>query len=127
MQCRDDLRGVLEGPDLIERDVPWRPDGPACERHPAWSHDLRSATRIRALQPGQKFAWVSNRRGQTDPLDRSPGEPLQPFEYGEQVPAAIVAREGMHFVDDDGAHVPEVLPRGHLRRHQHRFERLRRR
>ena len=38
------------------------------------------------------------------------GEPGEPFQDGEQVPAAVVAGEGVHLVDDDGPQVGEEPP-----------------
>jgi len=38
------------------------------------------------------------------------------------VPAAVVAGEGVHLIDDDCVQVGEQLPRCGQRRHEHRFE-----
>ena len=50
----------------------------------------------------------------------------QPFEHGEQVPAAVVAGEGVDLVDDDGAQAGEERPVVDVGADQHRLERLRR-
>ena len=78
------------------------------------------------LQPGQQLVRVADGRGQPDPLQRAPAEPGEPFEDGEQVPAAVVAGEGVDLVDHHGAQIAEELPVLDLRADEHRLERLRR-
>ena len=59
----------------------------------------------RALQPGQQLVGVADRGRQADPLERPAGNAAQPLQHGQQVPAAVVAGEGVHLVDHDGPHV----------------------
>ena len=54
-----------------------------------------------------------------------PGEPREPFQHRQQVPAPVVAGEGVHLVDDHGPHAGEEAGVVDARRDQHRLERLR--
>lgn len=53
------------------------------------------------------------------------GQQLQAFQYGEQVPAAVVPCEGVHLVDDDSSYASQHVGVVGLDADQHRFERLR--
>jgi hypothetical protein len=50
---------------------------------------------------------VADCRGQAEPLEVMPGKTFDAPEQEEQVPAAVVAREGVQLVHDDHAHATE--------------------
>jgi hypothetical protein len=76
-----------------------------CRRRSRWRDDGARPRALSPLEPLEQHIRVADGGGQTDPLERAPGQRAQPIEHGEKVPAAVVAREGVHLVDDDGPQV----------------------
>ena len=72
----------------------------------------------------QQRRRVADGGGQPDALQRAPGEAGEPFQHGQQVPAAVVAGEGVHLVDDDGLQAGEELGVVDVDADQHRLQRL---
>ena len=62
------------------------------------------------LQPLQQILRIADGGGHPYPLDVAPDRVLQAGEHGGEVPAAVVAGEGVDLVDDDGLHVAEEVP-----------------
>ncbi len=137
MQGRDELGGVVEGAYVVEFHLACRAGGlfgggapvAACGLGLGMLHsrgnDLpRAACGFRALQPAQQLLRIADGRGQADALDTAPGDPFETLQYGQQVPAPVVSREGVHLVDDDGAYGAQQARVVGLDADQHRFERL---
>ncbi len=68
---------------------------------------------------------VADRGGQPDPLDGPADEVGEAFQYGQQVPAPVVAGERVHFVDHDGLQPGEEPGMVDVDADQHRLERFR--
>jgi hypothetical protein len=123
VQGRDEFGRVVQGAHVVEFNfargpadqvggglvgVPG-PVGSGRQMH-ARSDDLPgTASCARALQPVQQVGGVADGRREPDPLNGPAGYPFQPFEHGEQMPSPVVAREGVHFVDDDGPHASQQV------------------
>lgn len=137
MQGCDEFRRVVEGPNVVQFDLARRTGNlfggglPIAahrlerrQRHP-WSDDAPCAgLHARALQPVQQLIRIADGRGQTDALDGPPGDLFEPFQYGQQVPAPVVAGKSVHFIDNHGPYAPQQACVVGLDADQHRLERL---
>lgn len=72
----------------------------------------------------QEFLGVADGGGQSHALHGSSDNALQTFQDGEEVPAAVVAGEGMDFIHDDRPQALEERAMVHVHAHQHGFQRL---
>jgi hypothetical protein len=122
VQGGHDGGGILDTADVVQADLR-RSFGPLRGRG---EHHAGPGRPGAALQPTEQRVGVADGGGQADPLDRAAGQVREPFQHGEQVPAAVVAGEGMHLVHDDRPDIGEELPRVGERGHQDRLDRLRR-
>src|SRR5690606_20438319 len=98
VQARDDGGRVVEGAHVVDRDL-------RRGARPRGRGDDDAATGRARGEPGQQVVGVADGGRQADALERSAGEPFEPGEDREQVPAAVVAGEGVDLVDDDGTQV----------------------
>ncbi len=89
--------------------------GPAVLRHPAgggqvhsWGDDLPRAACVAPAPCSavEQCRRVADGGRQADALDAPSADPFQPFQYGEEVPSAVVTREGVDLVHDDGPTPP---------------------
>ena len=105
---------------MVEGDIPGRWSGSGDDVR--CDNGRGPLPRGRPLEPGEQFVGVADGGRQPDSLNGVSRELLQPFQYGEEVPPAVVACERVDLVHDDGLNVGEVLPRIDLGGHEHRFE-----
>ena len=73
------------------------------------------------------ISGLPDRRRQADPLKFPAGQPRDPLEDREQVPAAVVAGEGMDLVHDHHPQVREQAAGIDVGRDEHQLQRLGRR
>jgi hypothetical protein len=100
VQPRHDGGRVVEAPDVVDHHV-GMPDE-ASRR----VDDVAPAA-FTGCQPREQGVRVADRGGEPDALQRAPREVFEPCQYGEQVPAAVVTREGVDLVDDRRPQVAE--------------------
>ena len=117
MEAGDHECGVVEAADVVECD---RRDLGVLDRR---AQDVRRPSTRRG-QPGEEFVGVAQGGRERDALDLAAGEPAHSFENGEQMPASIVASEGVCLVDDDAPHVGEPALVIDAARDEHRLDRL---
>ena len=79
-----------------------------------------------ALEPAEQLTGVADGGRQPDPLERASRHPGQALQHREQVPAPVVAGEGVHLVDHDRPQVRKYSPVLDPEADQHGFQRLRR-
>ena len=104
VQPGDDHGRVLQRADVVQLDLGLR----------AAASAGRNTTRSPCAGPGQpvdEHLRVPDRRRQPDPLKLPAGQPRDPLEDREQVPAAVVSGEGMDLVHDHRPQVARTVPR----------------
>ena len=128
VQCGDHLGRVAHRADVVQLDLPGRRTGPGITlgcRLRAWRDDgCLSGSAPRALQPGKELLRVPDRGRQPDPLHGPPGQAADPFQHGQQVPAAVIRPERVHLVNHDCADRAEQPGRVDFDADQHGLERL---
>ena len=117
--CNDGGR-VLGGSHVVELHVSFARRGLRC------THNL-SRSLAGSNLPLEQLVRIADGRRQSHALDVAAREPHDAFQDREQVPPAIVSRERVHFVDDNRLNAAEQRLVFDARRHQHHFERFRRR
>ena len=121
-RCRrgDDRGGVGQAADVVERHLG---ASRRCGRRVCDHRGRADAARRRAASASSSsgLPTVADR---ADALQLAAGEAREPLEHGEQVPAAIVAGEGVHLVDDDRRRSANNRAWSTPVRDQHRLQRL---
>src|SRR5690606_15719798 len=98
-----------ERADIVELDVTRRYGSrcPLCLGQVGRDHASGAPACSGSLEPGEQGFRVADRRGEADALHGAAHDALQALQYGEEVPAAVVAGEGVDLVDDDGPQAGE--------------------
>ena len=100
MKRRDHPGRVADAPDVVQMCA--RGTGRVTARR-----DHLARSRRGGGQPVEERLGIPDGRGETEALDLTSRQTAHALQDREQVPAAIVAGEGVQLVDDDGLEIPE--------------------
>jgi hypothetical protein len=106
VQRGDHRGGVVQHADVVDSHLSGgrRRSGRGDDR--CWS-----GLGVGPLQPAEQLVGVADGCRKANSLQAPAGQPGDPFQHGEQMPATVVASEGMHLIDDHHADTAEVRVR----------------
>lgn len=107
MKGGDDDGGVLQTSDVVDLDLR--------SRNPVGrGHNRNSASGAMPREPFEQLVRVTDRCRKPDPLRFCWGQTADPLQYTEEMPASVIARERVDFIDDHRPERSEELPVFHL-------------